>query len=168
MSILSEGKELLKTFYQNKPRDKFKVMGTEVPFELHLVGVPVPVIGSMDLVLQDTAGNIIIVDHKTLSRSLTKEDVNNSLQLTIYYMAAKQNGFTQNEILLRYDALIKTRVPKFEQYYTSRNQHDEIKAVKKIQHVWKAIEKEIFIPHDGTWKCNYCPFKSQCDNWFIE
>jgi putative RecB family exonuclease len=39
----------------------------------------------------------------------------------MYQIAAKQNGFADREILLRFDALIKTKTPKFEQYWTTRS-----------------------------------------------
>lgn len=165
-TCLQEGKALLTVFHQELPQDSMKVIGTETPFSIQIPGLPIPIIGCMDLLLQDSSGNIVIVDHKTSSKAFSQDDVDNSMQLTIYHMAAKHYGYSDTEILLRYDALIKTKKPKFDQYYTSRTEEDEQRLVKKIQHVWDAIEKEVFIPNDGGWKCGYCSFRNHCNHWF--
>jgi putative RecB family exonuclease len=80
-------------------------------------------------------------------------------------MAAKANGYTDKVILLRFHTLIKTRVPKFEEYYTTRSEMDEKRAVKKIMHVWDGIGKRVFIPNE-SWKCKGCQYKGACDEWF--
>jgi putative RecB family exonuclease len=79
-------------------------------------------------------------------------------------------GYSDREILLRFDCLIKTKTPKFEQYYTSRTETDEKRAVRKINEVWRGIYKGVFIPNDSTsnWKCKGCAFKKPCDEWFLE
>lgn len=166
-SCLTEGKELIATFYRELPPEEFKVVGTEMAFSLEIEGLEIPIIGVMDLVLLDEeSGQIIIVDHKTSSRAYSKDDVEKSLQLTLYYMAAKHFGYEGDEILLRFDCLIKNKKPRLEQYYTIRTDEDENRLVKKIQHIHQAIEQEIFIPNDTSWKCGYCSFKNHCDNWF--
>ncbi len=81
-------------------------------------------------------------------------------------MAAKANGYAEREILLRFDALIKTKTPKFESYYTTRSEWDEKKTAKKIIKVWEGISKGIFIPNDTSWKCSNCAYKGACDEWF--
>jgi len=165
-SLLEKGKILLTVYFQEYPKDNFKILGTEIPFSFQLPDVPIPIIGVMDLVEEDEGGNIIIVDHKTASRAYSKDDIDKCLQMTVYHMAAKRNGFEDREILLRLDCLIKTKTPKFEQYYTVRSEEDEQRAVKKIQQIWKSIEKEVFIPNDTSWKCSYCAFKNCCNEWF--
>ena len=165
-SCLDRGKGLLTAFHQEHPQDNFQVLATENSFSFEIDGVDVPVIGAMDLIEQDNGGNIIITDFKTASKAYSRDDVDKSLQLTIYYLAAKINGFEDREILLRFDCLIKTKKPKFEQYYTSRNDEDIQRITKKIQSVWNGIQKGVFIPNDTSWKCGYCSYKKQCNAWF--
>lgn len=164
-SVMEEGKALLTVYFENLPEDNFQVLAIEEPFSFNIPGIEVPFIGVIDLLLEDSDGTIIISDNKTSAKSYAASDVDKSLQLTLYGMAVKASGYSDREILLRFDCLIKTKVPKFEQYYTARSDADERKAVKLIQTAWDGIQKGVFIPTD-SWKCNFCEFHVQCKKWF--
>ncbi len=164
-TLLKKGKTLLTTYYNNLPDDDFDVIGIEEPFSFTIDGLP-PVIGIIDLIEEDDSGTIIITDFKTSSKAYSTDEIDNSLQLTIYNMAAKSNGYADREILLRFDVLIKTKVPKFEQYYTTRSEDDEKRVIKKVNQVWEGIQKGVFIPNDTSWKCKGCVYKTHCDKWF--
>jgi putative RecB family exonuclease len=163
--LLKEGKDLLSAYYTKLPRDNFNVLAIEQPFMFHIHGLPVPIIGIFDLIEQDESGAIIVTDWKTASQAYSEDEINKNLQLTLYGMAAKANGYTDKVILHRFHTLIKTRVPKFEEYYTTRSEMDEKRAVKKIMHVWDGIGKRVFIPNE-SWKCKGCQYKGACDEWF--
>ena len=168
-TLLLEGKELLTVCYNKIQNDKqFRVIGVEEPFSFNLEGCPVPIIGAMDLIEQDDSDTLIITDWKTSGRAYSNDEVDRNFQLTLYQIAAKKNGYVDREILLKFDCLIKTKTPKFEPYYTTRSEIDEIRAVKKIIEVWNGITKEVFIPNDGSsnWKCKGCAYKKACDDWF--
>jgi len=164
--LLLEGKELLGAFHVQFIPDEAKIIGIEEAFTFNITGLEIPVIGAYDLVLEDPSGVITIVDHKTTARAYANADVDKNLQMTIYQMAARANGFANREILLRFDCLIKTKKPKFEQYYTTRTEQDEMKTRRKIHAVYEGIQKEVFIPNEESWKCNGCMFKSACKKWF--
>lgn len=89
------------------------------------------------------------------------------MQLTVYQMAVKANGFADREILLRFDTLIKTITPKFEQYWTTRTEDDERRVATKIAAAWDGISKGVFVPNDGSWRCKNCSFKKACDEWLL-
>ena len=163
-----EGKALLAAFNRDLPQEDSRVLGVEQAFTAKVEGLPVPLIGIFDLILIDPAGIVTIVDHKTASKAYPLADVNQNLQMTIYHLAARANGFGEKDILLRLDCLIKTKTPKFEQYYTARSDWEEQRVIKKIQAVWEGISKGVFIPNDGGWKCRTCGYKSACRGWFAE
>ena len=165
--MLNEGKALLATYHKELPKDNFKVLATEEAFSFNLENLPIPVIGQIDLVEEDEAGTVIITDFKTTGRSYSSDEVDKSFQLTVYNLAVKANGFQDREILLRFDCLVKTRKPKFEQHYTVRTEEDEKRATKKILQVHDGICKEVFIPNDTSWKCSYCEYKDACNQWFL-
>ncbi|BAH77682.1 RecB family exonuclease [Solidesulfovibrio magneticus] len=165
-STLLEGKSLLATYVTQFPETGLKVIGLEKAFSFQIEGVPIPIVGVMDMVEEDAGGNIVIVDHKTSSRSYSSDDIDKSLQLTIYGMAAKANGYGDREIMLRFDCLVKTKKPKFEQYYTVRTEEDELRAMKKIQAVYRGIMQGVFIPNDTSWKCKGCSYQQCCRDWF--
>ncbi len=162
-TLLLEGKELLTAWYNKLPENGFKVIAVEEPFILVLPELSIPVIGYIDLIEEDESGTIIITDHKASGRAYSNDETDKNLQLTIYQLAAKGNGYQDREILLKFDCLIKTKTPKFEQFYTSRSEIEEKRAIKKIHEVLKGINKEVFIPNDGHWKCKNCGFRRQCD-----
>lgn len=168
--LLLEGKELLSTYYHKRPNDGFNVIGVEESFSVHLKGCPVPIIGAIDLIEEDSSGTIIVTDYKTAGKAYSNDEVDKNFQLTLYQIAVKQNGFSDREILLKFDCLIKTKTPKFDSYYTTRSEVDEKRAIRKIIEVHKGISKGVFIPNDGTsnWKCKGCSFKKSCDEWFME
>jgi len=165
-SLLMEGKDLLAVYWDKIPADEFRVVGIEEPFAFRIPGLPVNIIGVYDLLEEDESGTLIIVDWKTSGKSYSRDDVDKNLQLTLYQLAAKGNGFADREVLLRFDCLIKTKSPKFEQYYTTRSEVDERRIQKKILEVWKGINKGVFIPNDGHWKCKGCAYQKACEEWF--
>ena len=161
--LCDQGKMMLAAFYQELPDREYNILSIEEPFKFEIDGLDLPIIGIMDLVEEDDAGSIIISDYKTASKAYSLDDVNNNFQLTVYQMAARRNGYANREIVLKLDSLIKTKVPKFEPYYTSRDEADEERAINKIMAVWDGIQKQIFIPIT-SWKCNNCEFKTHCRN----
>lgn len=166
-TLLMQGKDLLSVWYDKLPDDDFKVLAIEEPFAVTLPGLSIPIIGVMDLIEEDESGTIIITDFKTSGKAYSISDVDQNQQLTTYQIGAKENGYVNREILLRFDCLIKTKTPKFEQYYTTRSEIDEIRLIKKIQTVWEGIEKGVFVPNDTSWKCKNCSYKTACDDWFL-
>ena len=110
-TLLMEGKELLTTYYHKCPHDQFKVISIEEPFSFTLEGCPVKIIGAFDMVEEDVAETIIVVEGKTSGRAYSANEVDRNFQLTLYQMAAKANGHADREIMLRFDCLIKMRSP---------------------------------------------------------
>lgn len=167
-SLLDQGKQMLRTYVSKVPEDEYEVIAVEEPFEFKIEGLDIPMIGIMDLVEQDENETVFISDYKTMSSSTTINEIDQNFQLTLYYMAARRNGYANKEIVLKLDCLLKTKQPQFMQVYTFRNEVHEKRAVKKIKEVYNAIQKEIFIPNaEGTWKCNSCEYKTYCDEWFL-
>ena len=166
-NLLSLGKSLLTTYYSNLPDENYTVIGVEVPFSLNIEGLPIPIIGAVDLIEKDDSGTLIITDFKTASKAYSSADIDNSFQLAVYYLAFKTNGYSDREILLKFDCLIKTKKPKFEQYYTIRTDEDETMAIKKIMAVWDGICKGVFIPNNNSWRCTGCAYTKNCQEWLL-
>jgi len=166
-TILMEGIDLLTAWYMKLSDDNFTVLAIEEAFSFNIPGVEVPIIGAMDLIEEDEAQTLIITDFKTSNKAYSVNEIVNNFQMLIYYMAARANGYADREIILKFDTLIKTKKPKFEQYFTVRCEIDEIRAIRKIQVVWAGIKSKVFIPNDTSWKCKNCSYRKACDEWFI-
>lgn len=168
-TLLTQGIDLLTAWHSNQDdNDNYRVLAIELAFSFDIADISVPCIGGIDLVEEDEAGTIVITDFKTAARSYSNNDIDRNMQMTIYQMAAKSNGYADREIILKFDTLIKTKKPKFETYYTVRTEVDEKRLIKKIRYVWDAISKEIYIPNDGSWRCNNCQYRQYCQEWFLE
>lgn len=165
-TLLMEGKDLLTAWYMKLKDDNFNVLGIEETFSFNLPGLPVPIIGAMDLIEEDE-GTIIITDFKTSSKAYSVSEIDQNQQMTTYQLGAKANGYADREILLRIDCLIKTIKPKFQQYYTVRTELDEKRLIRKIMQVWDGISKSVYVPNDTSWKCKNCSYKTACDEWFL-
>jgi len=159
------GKDLLSAWYNKLSEDNFRVLVIEEPFSCNLPDIPVPIIGAMDLVEEDSAGTVIITDFKTSARAYSISEVDQNQQLTIYQIAAKHNGFADREILLKFDTLIKTQKVKFESYWTTRSGKDERRLITKVKQVWDGISKQVYVPNDTSWKCKNCSYKKACDEF---
>jgi putative RecB family exonuclease len=164
-SIFAMGKDLLTTWYNKLPDDNFTILAIEEAFSCTLPDIPIPVIGAMDLVEEDSSGTIIITDFKTSGKAYSKDEVDQNQQLTMYQIAAKRHGFSDREILLRFDTLIKTKTKKFEQYWTTRSELDERRLIRKAAQVWDGISKEVYVANDTSWKCKGCAYKKACDEY---
>jgi len=167
-SLMSEGKKLIRVFGKNIEQSgiqKHTVIAIEEAFKFHLPGLPLPMIGAIDLVEEDDQRGIHIIEYKTSSSAYSADKVKTHFQLTVYQIAAKANGYGDRTINLRIDCLIKTKEPRFERYITARASIDEAKAVKRIQAVWKGIEKKVFIPNTNSWKCADCGYRDDCNDW---
>jgi len=167
-TALSGGLGLLAAFSKKFELPDAAVVAVEEAFSMTIPGLDIPIIGVMDLVTEDPQGVVTIVDHKTTAKAYSARDVDANFQATVYSMAARANGFANRELLLRFDCLIKTKEPRFEQYFTVRNAEDEKKAAAKIRAVWNGIQKGVFIPNDTSWKCAGCGYKSACNDWYKE
>jgi putative RecB family exonuclease len=166
--LLEDGKNLLQVYQENFSSEGFEVLAIEEPFSFTVEGLDVPVIGIFDLVEQDSSGTIIVSDLKTTSRTFSTGEVDRNFQITVYQMGVKANGYRDQEVLLRFDCLVKTKQPRFEQHYTARTGSDERRAVSKMQRVWDGISKGVFVPNDSKWKCHGCGFKTRCNRMLEE
>ena len=164
-SLLHEGKSLLTVYYDKYPCNDFKVIATEEAISFTIPGLPVAIIGAIDLLEEDESGTLIITDHKTAGRAFSNAEILKNMQLTIYQMAMRKR-YPDRNILLKLDALIKTKKPRFEQFYTYRDEVAEQRAVKKILAVWDGIQKEVFIPNEESRYCSNCEQKLNCNDWF--
>ena len=166
-TLLMEGRDLLTAWYMRLSDDNFNILAIEEAFSFNIPGVEVPIIGAMDLIEEDESQTIIITDFKTSGRAYSADEVDNNFQVLIYYMAARANGYADREIILKFDTLIKTKKPKFEQYFTVRSEVDELRAIRKIQAVWNGIKNKVFVPNDTSWKHKNCAYRKVCDEWFL-
>lgn len=127
---------------------------------LRVPGVPVPIVGYIDIVTADGVPS----DFKTSAQSWSDGKAQSEIQPLFYLAALNQIGMTVPNLTFRHFVFTKTKVPKV-QVIEHRHTWDEIFWLfDLIQSVWKSIEREAFPINPTGWLCSpkYCSYWSQC------
>ena len=169
LALIKQAKELL-GLYLTKLNEQ-EIVGIEKEFKIEFSDditkekLQVPLVGIMDLQLKDKTGDLIVVDIKTAARDFTEDRIENDLQITCYsYVAEKQNPELKGKILLRFDVLLKNKIPEVVTYYCFREEKDHRKFFQIAKNVLKGIASEVFYPKPGFY-CAECPFYDPCQRW---
>jgi putative RecB family exonuclease len=128
--------------------------------ELQVPGVPIPVIGYIDLIEQDG----VPVDFKTSARSWSQKQADSEMQPVFYLAALNQAGHDLSFGIFRHYVFVKSKQPKVQIWESTRTIKDLFWLFGLISDVWRGIECEVFPPNPGTWKCNpkYCEYWGMC------
>jgi len=112
------GKEWLINYYNKFVKDKFiTAYATEEYFELPIGKNTHVMIGYIDRIQKNPDGSFEILDYKTDPKVRSQQEVDNDLQLTIYYWALKNRGIEAKQlglIFIRFGEIV----------YTKRTQRD--------------------------------------------
>jgi hypothetical protein len=135
--------------------------------ELTVPGVPIPIIGYIDLIEQDG----VPADFKTSARSWSQKQADSEMQPCFYLAALVQDIFDPLPRLtnsggqwiypFRHYVFVKTKTPKVQIWESTRSIGDLFWLFGLITDVWKGIKAEVFPPNPGTWKCS----PKYCEHW---
>jgi len=133
--------------------------------ELHVPGVPVPVIGYIDIITEDGVPG----DFKTSARAWNAHKAAGELQPVFYLAALNQAGIPTPGMKFRHYVVTKTKKPQFQVLETTHKPEALLFLYQMIAKVWKAIEAEAFPENPTTWKCQpqYCEFWEVCRGRFV-
>ena len=167
-TLLMNGIDLLTAWYHKLPDDNFRVISVEEAFSFNIKDLPFPNYRGNR---SHRRGRIRDHHHNRL------EDIRQGIRhrrggqkpaTDLLSNGCKEKWIQSQGNRLRFDTLIKTKKPKFEQYYTVRSEIDEKRLVRKIKKVWEGISRGVFIPNDTSWKCPNCQYRQHCDEWFLK
>jgi hypothetical protein len=141
--------------------------------ELTVPGVPIPVIGYIDLIEQDG----VPADFKTSARSWSQKQADSEMQPCFYLAALNQSGWEgiyplhwdkekgkwNGTFTFRHYVFVKTKTPKVQIWESTRTVGDLFWLFGLITDVWKGIKAKVFPPNPGTWKCS----PKYCEHWGI-
>lgn len=127
---------------------------------LQVPGVPVPVIGYIDVITSDG----IPGDFKTSAKSWTSDKAVGEMQPLFYLAALNQAGITVPDYRFRHYVFVKTKTPQFQKIEHTHNLNQIMFMFKVIKNVWQGIERGVFIENPTGWKCSpgYCEYFSLC------
>jgi hypothetical protein len=133
----------------------------EEKVELHVPGVPIPIIGYIDVL--DNKG--IPYDFKTAGKSWTQDQAVKETQPTYYLAALNQTGYTGNpDRKFRHVVWVKGKTPKVQEFETTRSHADMFRLFGTIKAVWDAIQAGSFPPVTSGLKhsAKYCDYWDHC------
>lgn len=156
--VKDDGIALLKS-YHKIVAPKVQPVEVESEFNLPIEDEDYTLKGYIDLIDK----NDLIIDHKTTKRSMRQDVIDSDLQLTAYSLAyRKVTG--EKEKGLRFDVMVRTKVPKIQQIPTTRSEEDIRRFLKRLVYVNKAIESGIFYPNEN-FMCSRCGYRALCKKW---
>jgi len=132
----------------------------EQKVELHVPGVPLPIIGYIDVQTQDCVPG----DFKTSSRSWTADKAQNETQSLFYLAALNQAGIHEHLWRFRHYVIVKTKTPQFQIFEHVHKPEEIIWLFSMIKSVWKGIKSGVFPENPGSWLCSesWCSFYKIC------
>ena len=135
---------------------------------LTVPGVPVPIIGYIDMIESDG----IPCDFKTSSKSWNQDQANSEMQPTFYLAALNQAGYLPQFVApdyskvfaFRHYVFVKTKKPRVQIWESTRTVADLFWLFGLIRDVWSGIEAGVFPPNPTGWKCSpkYCEYWGIC------
>lgn len=128
--------------------------------ELHVPGVPIPIVGYIDIITDDGTP----CDFKTSKTSWTVDKALNETQPLFYLAALNQAGIATPGWRFRHFIFVKTKTPQFQAIEHVHNPGQLFWLFEMIKRVWQAIEGEHFPMNPTGWKCspNYCEYWGLC------
>ncbi len=170
-SAIAMGKAMLEAFYETVDLSGLEIVDVELALSARLYSderqeTDFKLIGVIDLVLRDEAGEIIVVDNKTASKPMAQSTADDDNQMTAYsyLLASNKYVFPTAPVKCRFDLLRKLQTPKIEHVHTSRAATDRKRFAKISNAVLAGIDAQIFMPMP-SWMCSDCAHSKACQAW---
>lgn len=125
---------------------------------VNVPGVPVPVIGYIDVITEDG----VCGDFKTSAKSWSDKQASDSLQPLFYLAGLRQEGIPV-EMKFRHYVFVKTKEPKFQMIETRYDPMRLLFLFGLIKNVWDAMDRGAYFENPGSWKCA----EGNCEFWKI-
>lgn len=132
----------------------------ETKVELMVPGVPIPIVGYIDIITADGVPG----DFKTSARAWSADKAAGEMQPLFYLAALNQAGIPTPDWRFRHYVFTKTKTPTFTVHEHTHNPAQLMWLFKMIKSVWDGIEAGVFPLNPGGWKCQpaYCEFWALC------
>ena len=164
-ALTDKGVTMLHSFAEHAAKaPPFEVVAVEHPFTVPLHDpdtgeiLEEALVGFIDLIIVEK-GQRMVVEHKTAARKYGADQLDHDLQMTGYKIAARSAGM--GEVGLRFQILVKTKVPTVQVADIERTAQDEDDFLRTAGGVLKAIDGGVSYPIRG-WQCRGCPYHHAC------
>jgi len=127
---------------------------------IEVPGVPVPIIGYIDIVCEDGVPG----DFKTSKSRWSQADAEGEIQPLFYLAALHQMGTPAPGNRFRHFVVTKTKEPTATVIEHSHTWDEIFWLYELIRQVWRGIEAEVFPTNPNGWLCSakWCGYWGQC------
>lgn len=127
---------------------------------LSVPGVPVPIIGYIDMMTADGVPG----DFKTSSTRWTQDKAEGEIQPLFYLAALHQAGHVVPGNKFRHYVVTKTKKPEAQVLEHSHSWSEVFWLYDLIRRAWEGISSEVFTVNPGAWFCGpkYCAYWREC------
>lgn len=145
-------------------------IGTEYGFNIVIAGTDVPMIGIMDLVIEENPDTIHIIDYKTGVWTQSYEECRTDIQVQMYSLAARREflddvgkkGYKYKNVILTFDYFTKNPITlaftadedKVTETYVRR----KIEEIQSTDWITRIVKSNDDFQQKWAWKC-----RSLCD-----
>ncbi len=150
---LAHGREVLANYHREAVNDYRIPAALEFPFSIEVEGVTLS--GVIDRLDRIPGGGYELIDYKTNRRLPPKARVDRDLQLSIYWLAAREVWGIEPERLTLWYLLPGQRMT------TTRTAADAERLKARIATVAERIEAGRFEPRENP-LCDWCDFQARC------
>ena len=132
----------------------------ERKLSIDVPGVPIPIIGYVDIVTDDGVPG----DFKTSRARWSQSDAESETQPLFYLAALHQAGIPSPGNRFRHFVVTKTATPTATVIEHSHTWDEIVWLYELIRQVWRGIEAEVFPTNPNGWLCSarHCGYWSQC------
>ena len=132
----------------------------ETKVELHVPGVPMPIVGYIDIITADGVPG----DFKTSSRAWSDDKAADEIQTLFYLAALNQIGIQVPGWKFTHYVFVKTKTPQFQKFTHVHNPAQLMWLFRMIQNVWRGIDARVFPENPTSWRCSprYCEYWNLC------
>ena len=152
---------MISRFMKYHIEHKRDVVGVELKFDV-TVG-KARIIGTVDRLEVDSAGNLFVIDFKTSNDPITYEKVKENLQLKSYQIAVTEGGFKAHHASTTSSGAALVYLGHDIQKISSREQAsiDIQSAREQIEGIAQSMGAAQFVAATNK-RCKECPVKSSC------
>lgn len=115
----------------------------ERKIEVKVPGVPIPIIGYLDLLGSDG----VLRDFKTASRAWSAGQVAEQSQPLVYLAAANQMNLVHLPGQFEHVVFVKTKMPQIQRLPSTHSLNEVLWMFRVISGVWEGIERGSFVPN---------------------
>jgi CRISPR/Cas system-associated exonuclease Cas4 (RecB family) len=128
-----------------------------------LPGLP-PLLGRVDLIVE-TPNELVISDWKSSRSRWSLEQVDDAAEQLLLYGALARDFAPGKRIRIEFSVLTKTKEVAIDRHSQLFDQKRLDRTKRVIEHVYRAIEHEVFYPAPSPMNCGSCPFREPCRKW---